>query len=158
MSASAIFDLAPMGAIVRYSDGAPRPPERHVKKLGAWKRSNGQGRLVEKTQARTMGRIDFPASFTLHEGDYTSEGVVVLTVRKIYSASSDLRFEVVTLPPPGAVLCLTEHAERVELLHLAADCDAAVAWAARNAYARARFEAVGPNGEPTPIVLEALAA
>jgi hypothetical protein len=33
MSAQLIYDLAPLGAIVRFSDGSPRPPDRHRKKL-----------------------------------------------------------------------------------------------------------------------------
>ena len=154
MSASAIFDLAPLGSLVRYSDGAPRPPERHVNKLRVWKRCNGQGRLVEKTRARTMGRVSLPASITLHEGDYTSEGVVVLTVRGIHSVASSLRFDVVALPPPGSVLCLKSFAETVELLHLAPDLASAAAWAASHPLERARFEQVGADGEPAPVVLD----
>jgi hypothetical protein len=158
MSASAIFDLAPLGALVRYSDGAPRPPERHVNKLRAWKRRNGQGRLVEKTRARTMGSVTLPASITLHEGDFTSEGVVVLTVRGIHSITSSLRFDVVDVPSPGSVLCLKTFAETDELLHLARDRAAAAAWAASHPFERARFEEVGVDGEPAPLVLHAAAA
>ncbi|RNJ41439.1 hypothetical protein B5V01_00005 [Mesorhizobium erdmanii] len=36
MSAQLIYDLVPLGSIVNYSDGSPRPPERHRKKLAAW--------------------------------------------------------------------------------------------------------------------------
>lgn len=40
MSAHTIFESAPIGAIVAWSDGTPRPPERHSKKLAAWENSN----------------------------------------------------------------------------------------------------------------------
>lgn len=102
MSARAVYELAPLGAIVRYSDGTPRPPERHVRKLRTWKRNNGQGRLVEKRPAYASGRVEMPASITLQEGAYTSEGVVVLDVRSIFDLGSKLAFEVVFLPDEDA--------------------------------------------------------
>jgi len=36
MSASTIFDTAPLGALIRYTDGSPKPPSRFIKKLAAW--------------------------------------------------------------------------------------------------------------------------
>ena len=50
MSAQLIFDTAPLGAIIRYSDGSPHPPERHRRKLQAWERRNNTGRLVNRLQ------------------------------------------------------------------------------------------------------------
>lgn len=46
MSAQRIYDLAPLGAVIRYSDGTPRPPERFRKKVAAWENNNKCGRLV----------------------------------------------------------------------------------------------------------------
>lgn len=37
MSALSIFEDAPIGSMVAWSDNTPRPPERHRKKLSAWK-------------------------------------------------------------------------------------------------------------------------
>ena len=48
MSASTIIDTAPLGALIRYTDGSPKPPARFTKKLAAWERSNGVGRLVKR--------------------------------------------------------------------------------------------------------------
>jgi len=45
MSANTIIDQAPLGALIRYTDGSPKPPARFTKKLAAWERSNGVGRL-----------------------------------------------------------------------------------------------------------------
>jgi len=52
MSATTIIDTAPLGALIRYTDGSPKPPERFTKKLAAWERSNGVGRLVKKEPPR----------------------------------------------------------------------------------------------------------
>ena len=62
MSAQLIYDHAPLGAIIRYSDGTPRPPERHRRKLQAWENRNNTGRLVKKMPGRRTGEITFPAA------------------------------------------------------------------------------------------------
>src|SRR6266704_6750722 len=69
MSAKAIYDAAPLGALIRFSDGTPRPPSRFTKKLAAWERSNGVGRLIRKTPPFVRGSYAGGASLTLHEGD-----------------------------------------------------------------------------------------
>ncbi|WP_419906043.1 hypothetical protein [Hoeflea sp.] len=56
MSAQLIYDNAPLGAIIRYCDGAPRPAERHRRKLHAWERHNNTGRLI-KRQAVIVLRV-----------------------------------------------------------------------------------------------------
>ncbi|TIM81833.1 MAG: hypothetical protein E5Y50_31705, partial [Mesorhizobium sp.] len=75
MSAHTIFESAPIGAIVAWSDGTPQPPERHSKKLAAWKNSNSQGRLVRKQGGRDAGTLGSNGSFTLHEADFGAGGV-----------------------------------------------------------------------------------
>jgi hypothetical protein len=87
MSAQSIYDQAPIGALIRYSDGAPRPPQRFKHKLAAWENNNNGGRLVRKAEPHTSGNHTTPASFTLHQGDFGSAGVVVLKVFKTFSAS-----------------------------------------------------------------------
>lgn len=56
MSTTTIIDAAPLGALIRYTDGSPKPPARFTKKLAAWERSNGVGRLVKKEPPRAYGR------------------------------------------------------------------------------------------------------
>ena len=51
MSAQSIYDQAPIGALIRYSDGTPRPPQRFKHKLAAWENNNNGGRLVRKAGA-----------------------------------------------------------------------------------------------------------
>jgi hypothetical protein len=69
MSANIILEHAPIGAIVAWSDGTPRPPEQHHRKLDAWKTNNSQGRLIRKQGGLGAGLIVPHASFTLHAAD-----------------------------------------------------------------------------------------
>ena len=77
MSAKTIIDTAALGALIRYTDGNPKPPARFTKKLAAWERSNGVGRLVKKELPRPYPTWTAPASFTLHEGNFSSDGVAL---------------------------------------------------------------------------------
>lgn len=98
MSAHLAF-LAPIGSILQWSDGAPRPPERHRKKLSAWKTNNGSGRLIRKQDERAAGNITLPANFTLHEGDFGGGGAItsVSTARSRWEPAS--RSALWSLPP-----------------------------------------------------------
>ena len=60
MSAKAIFSDAPIGATITWSDGTPRPPERHRNKLSAWKDNNSQGRLIARQAERVVGSLRQP--------------------------------------------------------------------------------------------------
>ena len=147
MSAANIIDTAPLGALIRYSDGAPKPPARFTKKLAAWARANGVGRLVKKEPPRSYPTWTAPASFTLHEGNFASEGVILVTVMRSHSADSLLRFEVAEVPKSGQVRVLLDFGGAVELLHLAQNREAAELWVAKESYRNARFEVVGENDD-----------
>ena len=108
MSAANIIDTAPLGALIRYSDGAPKPPARFTKKLAAWARANGVGRLVKKEPPRSYPTWTAPASFTLHEGNFSAEGVILVTVMRSHSADTLLCFEVAEVPKSGQVRILLE--------------------------------------------------
>lgn len=143
MSAFLIYDRAPLGALIRYSDGTPQPPARFTRKLAAWKRNNGLGRLIQKTPQRLLGNNHvLPASFTLHEGDFSSRGVVLITVQRTYSVDSELRFEVAERPAIGMIRVLQTFRDNVELLHLAEDREAAELWVAKTGHSETRFEEV----------------
>jgi hypothetical protein len=139
MSASTIIDTAPLGALVRYTDGAPKPPARFTKKLAAWERANGVGRLVKKEQPRSYSTWTAPASFTLHEGNFSSDGVILVTIMRSHSADSQLIFEVAENPKPGQVRVLLDFGGNSELLHLAANAEAAELWIAKEGYRNARL-------------------
>ena len=56
MNAQELFDSAPLGSLVRFSNGHPRPPERHRRKLRARREENGEGRFVATDQLVEAGR------------------------------------------------------------------------------------------------------
>ncbi|MEF3045594.1 hypothetical protein [Pseudotabrizicola sp. L79] len=149
MSATTIIDTAPLGALIRYTDGSPKPPARFTKKLAAWERSNGIGRLVKKEPPRPYATWTAPASFTLHEGNFSSDGVILVTIMRSHSADSGLTFDVVEVPQPGQVKILLDFGGAIELLHLAANETAAELWIAREGYRNARLEVVGASDDDT---------
>jgi hypothetical protein len=143
MSATTILDAAPLGALIRYADNSPKPPVRFTKKLAAWERSNGVGRLVKKEPPRPYPTWTAPASFTLHEGNFSSDGVILVTIMRTHSADSALTFEVAEEPQSGQVRVLLDFGGCPELLHLAESVTAAELWIAREGYRNARLEIVG---------------
>ncbi len=142
MSAHRIYDNAPLGSLIRYSDGMPKPPASFTKKLAAWERHNGVGRLVKKEPQRERPTYTSPASITLHEGNFASDGVILVTVMRTHPLDSDLRFEIVERPAIGMVLVLQDFGCNPELLHLAENREAAELWLAKNRHSKARFEDV----------------
>ena len=121
MSAQYIYATAPLGSLIRYSNGEQRPPERFRRKLAAWNNDNGTGRLVERYPGQVTDNYRSPAHFMLHLATYGSQGVIVMTVRRAYSVESPLNFEIVDTPKPGQVRVLTTFRGKDELRHLAAD-------------------------------------
>jgi hypothetical protein len=142
MSAQYIFDTAPLGALIRFSDGTPKPPIRFTKKLAAWENNNAVGRLTAKSAASQMGSHMMPAAFALHMGDYGSNGVIILTVTRTFTVITRLAFEILDCPQPGMVLVLQRYGERTEMLHLAASHQAAQSWLGEHGYRDAWLEEV----------------
>lgn len=142
MSAALIFDIAPLGSLVSYTDGSPKPPARFSKKLAAWERRNGVGRLVRKVPERERPTYTSPPCFTLNEGCYGRDDIVVMTVTRIYGIDSDLTFHVVERPRIGQVRIVQTLGETDELLHLAEDREAAELWLAKTGYRNVRLEPV----------------
>lgn len=142
MSAHIVYDSAPLGSVIRYSDGMARPPARFTRKVSLWKSRNGAGRLVKKEPPRTRATYSSPAYFTLHEGDFGQAGTIVVSVRRTYSVESDLCFEIVERPAIGMIRVLQDHGDGPEVLHLARDRDAAERWLASDRYSRAYLEEV----------------
>jgi hypothetical protein len=147
MSAQAIYNAAPLGALVRFSDGKPKPPSRFTKKLASWERSNGVGRLIRKTPPFVRGSYAGGATITLHEGDFASGDVVLVTIQRTHGIDSELRFEVIGTTKPGSWRIVRPYGETVELLHLAEDRAAADAWLRRHRHSDARVEPVGGLGQ-----------
>lgn len=142
MSAHAIYDHAPIGSIIAWSDGTPRPPERFTRKHAAWLTSNGRGRLIRKQPGRSMGNLSLSASFTLHEADFSPGGMVAIRVHRTFSLDSSLRFSVIERPAIGSVRVFDRSGENAELVHLAPHRPAAEEWLSRHGYPRAVLEEV----------------
>ena len=145
MSASTIIDTAPLGALIRYTDGSPKPPACFTKKLATWERSNGVGRLVKKEPPRCYPTWTASASFTLDEGNFASDRVILVTIMRSHSADSRLIFEVVERPKPGQVRVLLDFGGTMELLHLAESLGAAELWIVKEGYRNARLEIIGAD-------------
>jgi hypothetical protein len=88
-----------------------------------------------------------PASFTLHEGNFSSDGVILVTIMRSHSADSRLVFEVAEEPKPGQVRVLLDFGGNTELLHLAESVTAAELWIAKEGYRNARLEIVGAEDD-----------
>ena len=142
MSAQSIFDNASLGSIIRYCDGSQKPPARFTKKLEVWERSNGSGRLVRKSPGRTVGNHPFTANFTVHEGDIGGGGVVLMVLHRSFSVDTRLRFELIESPTAGMVRVLGLYGAGTELLHLAANHEAAATWLKQHPHSDAALEEV----------------
>lgn len=142
MSAHLIYDTAPIGALVAWSDGIPQPPARFKRKLSAWQTQNSQGRLIRRQGERGMGNVTLSASFTLHEADYGAGGVIAVRVHRTFSLDSTLRFSILERPALGSVRVFDGPGADAELVHLAPDRRAADEWLSRHGYPRAVLEEV----------------
>ena len=150
MEASLIYDLAPIGSIVSWSDETPRPPERHKKKLIAWRDRNSSGRLIRKEVPRMLGNHTSPPAFTLHEGDLGGRGIIVVIILRTFGIDSTLSFKVLQRPPIGSVRVFDHPGSSRELVHLAADREAAEAWLKVHVYPHAMIEDVPDTEADSP--------
>ncbi|NEJ24204.1 hypothetical protein GR247_29190 [Rhizobium leguminosarum] len=142
MFAFLIYERAPIGSIVAWSDGTPRPPERHRKKLAAWEDRNSKGRLIRKQGKRGIGNVNLSPDFTLHEGDFGANGVITIRIHRTFSLDSRLTFKVIERPQLGHIRVFDRAGDNAELAHLAANRQAAEEWLARHGYPDAVLEEV----------------
>lgn len=145
MLAHTIFERAPLGAIVAWSDGTPRPPARHRRKLDAWKTSNSQGRLIRKHGLLGAGPVDPHASFTLHEADFGACGVNAIRVHRTFSLASSLSFAIVERPAAGSVRVFERAGDHAEHVHLAPHRAAAEHWVSEHGYPNAMLDDVSAD-------------
>lgn len=134
--------LAPIGSILSWSDGTPRPRERHRKKLSAWKTNNSSGRLIRKQDERASGNITVPATVTLHEADFGGSGVIAVRVYRTFSLDGGLTLKIAERPAIGSYRVFDRPGDDAELVHLAKNRQAAEEWLSRHGYPRAILEEV----------------
>ncbi|MBN9346525.1 MAG: hypothetical protein J0I48_10055 [Devosia sp.] len=149
MSAHTIFERAPFGAIVAWTDGAPRPPERHSRKLDAWKTNNSQGRLIRKQGRSDIGMLDPHASFTLHEADYGADGIIAIRVHRTFGLNTRLTSTIVERPAAGSVRVFARAGHDAELVHLAPHRADAEQWLSEHGYPSAVLEEVSADEAAT---------
>lgn len=142
MSASLIYDLVPIGSLVAWSDGTPRPPERFKKKLAAWQTRNSSGRLIRKEGARQSGNYLSPGCFTLHEADFGGGNTVVMRIHRTFGLDSDLAFKVLERSALGSIRVFDRAGSNAELVHLADNRETAAAWLKGHGYPNAVIEEV----------------
>lgn len=148
MSAQHIFDAAPLGALIRYSNSEPQPPARFTRKLKAWERENGIGRLVEKKPGVIRERYSIPPSITLHAGDYRDAGFIAIVVNLIFHVGSKLDFSIAELPMPGAALVVSSYEGVDTLRHIASSRAAAERWLSEHHWSNSRIDIVGIDAAP----------
>ena len=148
MSAHLVLQ-APKGSIIAWSDGTPRPPERHRRKLSAWQTNNSSGRLIRKQDERAVGSVTLPANFTLHEADHGAGGVIAIRIHRTFSHGSRLRFSVLERPAIGSILVLDRPGDDAELVYLAGNRADAEEWLTRHGY---------PNAVLSEVTVDAVAA
>lgn len=142
MSAITIYDNAPLGSLIRYSDGKSKPPARFSRKVRDWETRNGTGRLVRKEPPHERPGYNSPAYFTLHGGDISKGSVILVTVMHTYSTDSTLTFEIVERPSIGMVRVLQSIGDGDELLHLAENREAAEQWLVKHHFSNAWLQDV----------------
>lgn len=142
MSAHIIFDNAPIGALVAWSDGTKEPPARFKRKLSAWLSNNSKGRLIRKQGQRDLGGTSLAAGFTLHEADFGAGGVIAIRVHRTFLLTSMLRFEILDCPPIGSVRVFDRPDEHRALVHLATNRADAEEWLSQHGHPRAVLEEV----------------
>ena len=152
MSAHQIFEHAPLGSIIQFTDGTPRPPERHRKKLQAWLERNNSGRLIRKRGETIVGYTDIPAEITLHMQDLGSRSVIVMRILRSFSVNTDLSFSILERPATGSFLVLERPGSEAELGHVAANRQDAEEWLTRHGYPKAVLKEVTADDAAADVV------
>ncbi|MFA6965693.1 hypothetical protein [Bosea sp. (in: a-proteobacteria)] len=142
MSAHAIYDHAPIGSIISWSDVTPRPPERFIRNHAVWLTSNGRGRLIRKQPSRSLCNLSLSASFTLHEANFGTGGVVAIRVHRTFSLDSTFHFSVVERPAIGLVRVFDRAGDDAVLVHFAPNLPAAKEWLSGHGYPQAVLQEV----------------
>jgi hypothetical protein len=139
LSAQQLYDVGPLGALIRFSDGAAEPPARHRRQHAAWRSANGTGRLVCKTPKKHASA----ASFTLHIGDFAGADVTVVKTHRVFAVISPLSFTILDKPRPGQIAVLQDENEIPTLIHLADTEADAAAWLRAHPHDNVRFVPAG---------------
>lgn len=129
MSFMTIYEHAPIGALVAWTDGTRRPPKRTSILHSEWLFHNNRDRLVGKEGKRGNGDPGMRPGITILKGDFTEAGVVANSSLYTFHIDYPLRFTIVERPPIGSVRVLDRPGLEAELVYLARSRGEAEHWA-----------------------------
>ena len=124
MKATELFQLRPYGATVIFTDGTPKPPARHTKKVQAWENRNNRGLFVGVSEPSKWDGGGF--QLQMLDSD-------VLVMNRLFSNESQLEFAV-ELPAPGTIMSYSQYEDKIEVAHVWKSMEAAKEWAQRKSY------------------------
>ncbi len=142
MSVMTIYEQAPIGALVRYRDSRPRPPEDDAETFAAWKKRNGAGWLVRCTPPRSSVIWSTHGAVTLLHGEFPMDLDAAIAAREAFPLDSNLSFEIVRRPAAGEVRVLQEYSAHSILLYLAKNRPDAERWVKESGHINIRLEEV----------------
>lgn len=142
MSVRHIYENAPLGALIAYSDGSLQPPDEPRERIAEWYSRNGLGPLVAKHPAAEYPFHTEPPTITLRVSEYGDNAPLSKRKARTFTTESDLTFWIVNPPCVGEVRILRDIDGVNEMLHLALDRVAAERWLAENPDPDIRLEEV----------------
>ncbi|WP_439631776.1 hypothetical protein [Shinella sp.] len=116
MSFMTIYEHAPIGALVAWTDGTRRLPKRTFTLHSEWLFHNNRGRLVGKHGSGDPG---MRPGITILKGDFTEAGLVANSSLYTFHIDYPLRFTIVERPQIGSVRVFDRPGRDVELVYLA---------------------------------------
>ena len=140
--AGLVYDRIPIGTRLRFSDHIPEQPADRQGDLAVWRLYNGSGRLARKDPPPHCSPLPQPESFTIRTAEFGERSAVGFTLALGNPTTGVMRFEILELPPVGSVRILAPEGDNTELLHLAENERAAIAWLARHPVATAILDPV----------------
>lgn len=142
MSVMTIYERAPIGALIRYHDSTPQPPEEDTEAFAAWKKRNGDGWLVRCTPPRSSIIWSTSGAITLLQSLFPMDLDAAIAAREAFPLDCDLSFEVVYRPAAGEVRVLQEYGANSILLYLAHSRVDAERWVQQSGHINIRLEEV----------------
>lgn len=130
MSVMTIYEHAPIGALIAWTDSTRRPPKRNFYLYCEWLFHNNRGRLVRTQGERGSGNPGMSPAITLLRGDFTEAGVVANSSLHTFHIDYPLRFTIIERPPIGSVRVFDRPGRDAELVYLACGRAEAEHWVA----------------------------
>lgn len=145
MSENAILQSVPLGSILAWSDGTPRPPRHQHRKQAAWRARNGKGRLVRKDPGdRRRGR-GTPSYCLLHAADDRQGELVTIRTDQTTLSGIAVRVTVLERPAVGSIRVLSSSGPDAQVLCVVADVAAAQKFLSCYRFRDAVLEAVSAD-------------